>query len=137
MFGLIGGALRSIPFITLFLATVYFATNGIKVDFGVPDNQQLPNEPFVTFVPFSLCVYCIFVFIRTNSVAKKQISDQKSLLEHQKKEVTDSINYAQRIQKAILHSHRLIESSLPKSFVVYLPKDIVSGDFYWVEKKGN
>ncbi len=137
IFGAKGGLLRLIPFLSFFMTVVVLSTQGIVVDLGIPESQQLPNQPFVSLVPFSLCVYLAVVFVRTNLAAQGEIIIQKSLLEHKNKEVTDSINYAQRIQKAILPSHRLVESYLPKSFVVYLPKDIVSGDFYWVEKKGN
>lgn len=99
--------------------------------------HQLPMTPDVIMLPLCLVIYVTYMFLKTRKTAEKQIDAQKSLLEHQKKEVTDSINYAQRIQKAILPSYRLVESYLPKSFMVYMPKDIVSGDFYWVEKKGN
>jgi serine phosphatase RsbU (regulator of sigma subunit) len=105
------------------------------IDIG--KDNQLPNTPDVILLPLCLVIYVTWMFMKTRNSAEKQIDAQRALLEHQKKEVMDSINYAQRIQKAILPSHRLIESYLPKSFVVYLPKDIVSGDFYWVEKKGN
>ena len=44
-----------------------------------------------------------------------------------------SINYAKRIQATILPSERKILKNIPNSFVLYLPKDIISGDFYWVE----
>lgn len=47
------------------------------------------------------------------------------------KEITDSINYAKRIQEAILPSSATFRSLFPKSFILYHPKDIVSGDFYW------
>ena len=52
-------------------------------------------------------------------------------------EITDSITYAKRIQSAILPSNHLVNESLPNSFVLYLPKDIVAGDFYWLEKIGS
>ena len=48
-------------------------------------------------------------------------------------EVQDSIRYAKRIQKAILPSGELINTCLPENFVLYKPKDIVAGDFYWLE----
>ena len=99
--------------------------------------HRLPMTPDVLLLPLCLVIYVTYMFLKTRKTAEKQINLQKSLLENKNKEVTDSINYAQRIQKAILPSHRLMESYLPKSFVLYLPKDIVSGDFYWVEKKGN
>ena len=59
-------------------------------------------------------------------------------IEDQKKHIMDSIYYARRIQNAILPSQTLMERFLPSSFVLYLPKDIVSGDFYWLhESKGH
>lgn len=52
-------------------------------------------------------------------------------------EVLDSINYAKRIQTAILPPKRLIKENLPSSFIYYQPKDIVAGDFYWLEETEN
>ncbi len=49
------------------------------------------------------------------------------------KDITDSINYAKRIQQAILPSEQYIKEVLPESFLIYKPKDIVSGDFYFIE----
>lgn len=83
--------------------------------------------------------------------ATKDIRKQKELVEEQKnsvvkahqelniknQEVLDSINYAKRIQTAILPSEKLIRSHLPNSFIIYKPKDIVAGDFYWVEPMGD
>ena len=53
------------------------------------------------------------------------------------KEVTDSIKYAKRIQSAILPSSKTIKEYLPNSFIFYKPKDIVAGDFYWLESKND
>lgn len=61
----------------------------------------------------------------------KEIGEQNKVLEHQKKEITDSINYARRIQQALLPEIETIKAALPNSFVYYVPKDIVSGDFYF------
>lgn len=66
----------------------------------------------------------------------KEIEYQKTLLEEKNKDITDSIKYAQRIQEAILPPDELLNSVLPEHFVLYKPKDIVSGDFYWVEQWG-
>ena len=49
-------------------------------------------------------------------------------------DITDSINYAKRIQTAILPPNQQIIDSFKESFILYLPKDIVAGDFYWLEK---
>jgi serine phosphatase RsbU (regulator of sigma subunit) len=56
-------------------------------------------------------------------------------IEEQKKHIEDSIHYARRIQNAILPPDDFVENVLPESFVLYKPKDIVSGDFYWVAQK--
>src|ERR1700741_3862089 len=58
-------------------------------------------------------------------------------LKAQKLELTDSINYAKRIQKAILKNPISIKQILPESFFIYKPKDIIAGDFYWVECIGD
>jgi len=58
-------------------------------------------------------------------------------IEKKNKDITDSIKYAQRIQKAILPANDYVKKLLPEHFIIYLPKDIVSGDFYWVESKND
>lgn len=65
------------------------------------------------------------------------IAEQVKLLEHQKQEITDSINYAQRIQSSILPSVSEIKNAYKDVFVFFQPKDIVSGDFYWFHKISN
>lgn len=64
-----------------------------------------------------------------------EINQQKELVEIQNKEILDSINYALRLQKAILPEKEHLEEALKESFVLFKPKDIVSGDFYWVARK--
>jgi serine phosphatase RsbU (regulator of sigma subunit) len=70
---------------------------------------------------------------RTNEIASKneELQYQNHQILHQKQEITDSINYAKRIQEAILPVKKEIERVFPDSFVLFKPKDIVSGDFYW------
>lgn len=63
-----------------------------------------------------------------------KIEKQKEEIEEQKKHIMDSIHYARRIQNAILPSFAMIENQLRKYFILYLPKDIVSGDFYWAQE---
>jgi serine phosphatase RsbU (regulator of sigma subunit)/antitoxin component YwqK of YwqJK toxin-antitoxin module len=73
---------------------------------------------------------------RTNILLEKQkqhISEQHEQLAEKSKEITDSIIYAKRIQEAILPPGRLVKAALPNSFILYKPKDIVAGDFYWME----
>ena len=73
-------------------------------------------------------------------VTKKQnyiIEKQKEIVEVKNQEISDSINYAKRIQEAILPSRHTLSDSLEKGFVLFKPKDVVSGDFYWVETLNN
>ena len=74
---------------------------------------------------------------RTEQVVKQkeEIQEKTKELETLFKQVTDSIHYAKRIQEAILPPLSLVKSILPESFILYKPKDIVSGDFYWIDKK--
>ena len=65
------------------------------------------------------------------------VVEQKKLIEEKNKDITDSINYAKRIQEAILPEQNLLSKIFNDSFVLFKPKDIVSGDFYWfAEHKG-
>ena len=67
----------------------------------------------------------------------KEVQDKNKVLQEQKKEIEDSINYAQRIQHAILPLENEMKKWIPQAFVLFRPKDIVSGDFYWfMEKDG-
>ena len=87
------------------------------------------------------------IFYRNYLVTKKQkkiienqhdeLNTSHNELEYTHKEIKDSINYAKKIQDALLTSHTYIKKVLPNSFVFYRPKDIVSGDFYWAYEIGN
>lgn len=73
-------------------------------------------------------VFSLFLFNRFNLTKK-----QKAIIEEKQQEITDSITYAKRLQTAILPPDNYWKKHLPESFVMYQPKDIVSGDFYWLE----
>ena len=64
-----------------------------------------------------------------------EITEQKKVIEEKNKDITDSINYAKTIQNAILPSTELKHKYFPDSFILFKPKDIVSGDFYWFSEK--
>ncbi len=66
---------------------------------------------------------------------KKELEEQRDLANKQKKRITDSIQYAHRIQKAVLPQPETFSKNFKDYFLLYHPKDIVSGDFYWVNKK--
>ncbi|MCW3071991.1 MAG: protein serine/threonine phosphatase [Bacteroidetes bacterium] len=71
------------------------------------------------------------------SQQKKEIELKNNQLASKNKEVTDSIKYAKHLQLAILPPQNQVKRLVPDSFILYKPKDIVSGDFYWVEEWGN
>ena len=70
---------------------------------------------------------------RTEELVQKNIivEKQKELVEEKHREITDSINYAERIQRSLLASKMILDENLKDYFVFFQPKDIVSGDFYW------
>ena len=89
-------------------------------------------------VAFLIIVSAFGVWVyRSYQIKKKDnqiITNQKHEIEAQHKEIRDSINYAKRIQQAIIPPVKLFKENLKNSFVIYHPKDVVSGDFYWMER---
>lgn len=95
---------------------------------------------------FILLIIVFTVFrIRTNHLRKRQLAleneidlatseirEQKEEIQEAHKEITDSIAYAKRIQSAILPPTKLVKQYLNESFILYKPKDVVAGDFYWM-----
>ena len=65
----------------------------------------------------------------------RELSNTLQTVEDQKSSIISSINYAKRIQSAVLPPLASFEEHLPESFIMYEPKDIVAGDFYWLEVK--
>jgi serine phosphatase RsbU (regulator of sigma subunit)/Tfp pilus assembly protein PilF len=107
--------------------------------------QRMVRIYFISGLVIALSVALLF-FVRFRSKKKSEqqltlynteILKQKSIVDEKNKEITDSIIYAQKIQAAILPSINRFENILPGSFVFFKPKDIVSGDFYWMSEKEN
>jgi len=65
------------------------------------------------------------------------LTKQKVKIEEQHKKILSSINYAQVIQNAVLPSTDFLNQFIPENFIVHIPRDIVSGDFYWITQVGN
>lgn len=82
-------------------------------------------------------IIVIFRSYRKERNSKQIIHQQKILVEAKNKEILDSINYAKKIQQAIIPSSLEMTNVFPQHFVLLLPKDIVSGDFYWIGSKLN
>src|ERR1051326_3500674 len=66
-----------------------------------------------------------------------EVVKQKEIIEEKNKNITDSIRYAKRLQDALLPTRKSLDTNLQDHFVLFKPKDIVSGDFYWVNSKDN
>jgi tetratricopeptide (TPR) repeat protein len=77
----------------------------------------------------------LFALFRIKQKSNLQLSEANLQLEKSKLQILDSINYAKTIQDSILPSEQEIKNLLPDSFVFFQPKDIVSGDFYWIAQQ--
>lgn len=90
----------------------------------------------IVFV-FSMFLYRRFKITQKQKhiigLQKDEVLRQKHIVEEHQKEIIDSITYAKRLQQAILPSDAEIKKYLPDTFIYYKPKDIVAGDFYWME----
>jgi serine phosphatase RsbU (regulator of sigma subunit) len=83
---------------------------------------------FVALGLFFVLMFAGFIFRSLRTTNK-----QKDIIEEKNREITDSIEYALRIQTAILPPQKTVKQYLANSFILYKPKDIVAGDFYWME----
>jgi serine phosphatase RsbU (regulator of sigma subunit) len=85
----------------------------------------------------TVLVLVAFLAYRQKRKSALQLFQQKQIIEEKNHDITDSIQYAKRIQQAILPSLQQIKNALPDSFVYFAPKDIVSGDFFWFNETAN
>ena len=114
-------------------------------------NSKLTVDEFITnggLLTLTVAIFCVFL-IRTryrltyNEIRSRlELAKSKEIIEqkheevvHQKKEITDSINYARSIQRSLIPTEELFNTHFNDSFVLFKPKDIVSGDFYWIHEK--
>ena len=111
--------------------------------FGVEELHQVcypkDHRTYFYFI-FLLLFVAVFMgvvvyFVKTK--AAKKLKEKSDIISEQNKDLLDSINYAQRIQQAILPEKSTIDRVLNNGFVFYNPKNIVSGDFYWLHKIDN
>ena len=94
----------------------------------------------VCFCAITVAVFFVAYKVNTQRLKKSKIllekivEERTAALKHKEQEVMDSIRYALRIQMSIIPTNLKVKSLLPKSMVFYRPKDIVSGDFYWIDE---
>jgi len=128
-------------FAVLMIFTGIYNMNTSFSLFRFPDayaDTTSPGLRYLVIVPVLLNIYLISEFVKARHKAERQIDEQKLRLEENNKElesknedILSSINYAKRIQQAILPTDDTIQRGIPLSFILYKPRDIVSGDFYW------
>jgi serine phosphatase RsbU (regulator of sigma subunit) len=103
------------------------------------DQEHFIDQLIIIGVIVVLIVVLIFSFFLYNrfKITTKQnriIESQKQVVEEKNKQITDSINYAQRIQTALLPAESDLKNVFAESFIYFQPKDIVSGDFIWLHR---
>ncbi len=115
---------------------------------GITDSPVSPFR-FILFGALFISFIFLLVMIQTRTLVKTRkllrekeqalelIELQKVELELKDKNITDSLIYAQRIQEALLPSETYFRKHFEDSFIFFKPKDIVSGDFYWIGEKGD
>ena len=120
------------------------------------DSELNDSKQTIVFFVLVIMVFLILVFfvIRSNYLRKQtnktlqqqkeiiesqksEVEAQKHLVEEKQKEIIDSISYAKRLQEAILPPQEFINKHISNNFILYKPKDLVAGDFYWAESIGD
>jgi serine phosphatase RsbU (regulator of sigma subunit) len=124
--------------VTLFylaLSAVFMITNVFYIEHFPPHYVLESWMPYFSYPNILFACLLVFLGVRLfkqeNIKYASQIEEQRKILEEKNQEITDSITYAKRLQEAILPPLNLIREQFPQSFVLYKPKDIVAGDFYW------
>lgn len=122
------------------IAGMGFALLVILIALFVPDEQRQEYSKYIMI----LGVIILVIMAERAKKAKKDIVEKNKIIEQQKnvveeknREILDSIDYALRIQTAILPPQKIVKQYLENSFILYKPKDIVAGDFYWMESIGD
>lgn len=95
------------------------------------NQRMIRNCVIVGFLLLLLLTFVLFRSYRLKQRSHNEITLQKLIIEEKHKEITDSINYAERIQRSFLASQQFLDANLNEYFIFFKPKQVVSGDFYW------
>ncbi len=126
-----------------------YSDDNVQIEIVIPYPFWSKTLAIIIYVVLGILLIMLAIQIRTSSlrrtnrilrekeISAKEISRQREELVMKNKNITDSILYAKRIQIALLPSSDSFRAILPDSFVLFKPKDIVSGDFYWINQHGN
>ena len=105
-----------------------------KKDLEIKQQKTLRNALMGGLGAFVIIILLVVYAYMQKKKDNIKITIQKDTIGKQKEEITDSIRYAKRIQSAVLPPAEMLSASLPDHFVLFKPKDIVSGDFYWMKQ---
>ncbi len=119
--------------ITAFFTVEFVMKNRIGLIGSNPEINRITNVTTYTNLLVLFLIICIFIlfFKNINLEYQAQVEEKNKLIEEKNKEMTDSIQYALRLQTGLLPPKEVLEKKYPGSFLMFRPKDIVSGDFYW------
>lgn len=124
----------------------YFSTTNKQLIIIIKAPIFQSKYAFLIYIVLLILIILLLIRIRTRNLMRinreykekeriaRKIELQKEELSIKNKNITDSINYARRIQLAMMPSAKNFKALFPDSFILHMPKDIVSGDFYWVNK---
>lgn len=115
---------------------VWYLQKRIPPVLKAPESMQIVYYILNLGIVFSLIVLTIMNYKTDNDRYEMMLVHKNAVIETKNREIIDSITYAGYIQKAILPSADYIQKRYPRMFVFYRPKDIVSGDFYWLHQTG-
>ena len=88
----------------------------------------------IALVMALIAIFFVYRSYRQNKRNAKVLQAKNHVIEEKNREITDSINYAKLIQQSLLASKEMLDKNLESYFILYKPKDIVSGDFYWASE---
>ena len=105
----------------------------LKLESELKSNKQKSIITIIAFVLSLVVLIALFIYkiYLSKNKSNKLITYQKHLVEEKQKEIVDNITYAKRIQSSIIPTNEYITKYAKENFIMYNPKDIVSGDFYW------
>jgi serine phosphatase RsbU (regulator of sigma subunit) len=106
-------------------------------DAEIKSQKKLTTGAVIALIILSGLILIVFRSYNQKKKANEIIFKQKEIVEHKNKEILDSINYAKYIQNALLPSEKSINELNIDCFILFKPKDIVSGDFYWIHNTTN
>ena len=122
--------------VIMYFFIVWYQANYLPME-AFPAYIQKQYSSFSILSVFGIIFFVVIYFRSDSEDYELELEEKNFLISQKNGEIIDSINYAKRLQEAILPPLEEISEHLPDSFVLYKPKDIVAGDFYFADHKGD